>query len=197
MQPGDGQTLQYSLAVPKWQFLCWLCDTHDVLLHGSGNRHIREFEPRQSNDVEAFGNRKAVYAASDGLWPLYFAIVDRARSVHSLINGCFRVIGTDGRASDPYYFFSINDNALPHRPWRAGTIYVLPRGGFEQQSRSSYQGADIEIAQWASLTPVRPLVRIAVDPDDFPFLARIRGHDITVVNQRIARNSGGFPWLVD
>src|SRR4051794_25651040 len=70
--PGSGVALDYTLAAPKWQFLCWLCDTQDVLVHGSGNADIAEFEPRQSNDIEEFGNRQAVYAASDGIWAMYF-----------------------------------------------------------------------------------------------------------------------------
>jgi hypothetical protein len=125
--PGAGQTLAYPLAAPKWQFLCWLCDTQEIVLHGSGNPDIREFEPRQASDIVAFGNRQAVYAASDGIWPLYFAIVDREHAVRSLLNGCFRVAAADGSWSDPYYFFSINADALPQQPWRAGTVYILPR----------------------------------------------------------------------
>jgi hypothetical protein len=53
--------------------------------------------------------------------------VDRKRYVRSLINACFRVVEKDGSQSDPYYFFSVNADALPHRPWRSGTIYILPR----------------------------------------------------------------------
>lgn len=195
VQPGSGLTLNYTLATPKWQFLCWLCDTRDVLLHGSGNSDIHEFEPRQSNDVDEFGNRQAVYAASDGLWPLYFAIVDRDRYVRSLVNGCFRVVEDDGSVSQPYYFFSVNLDALAHQPWRTGTIYILPRAGFEQQPRAEYRGAVIEIAQWASLVPVRPLARLHVSPADFPFLAQIHGHDMAEISRRAEREPGGFPWL--
>jgi hypothetical protein len=190
-----GGTVDYVLDAPRWQFLCWLCDTQDVLLHGSGNPGIDVFEPRKSNDIDEFGNRRAVYAASDGLWPLYFAIVDRDRYVRSLVNGCFRVLGADGALSDPYYYFSINADAMPHRPWRPGTIYILPRAGFEQQPRETYRGAEIAIAQWASLDPVEPLARIAVGPDDFPFLAQIRGHDMDEVSRRAERDPQGFPWV--
>ncbi len=193
--PAHGQVVDYTLAPPRWQFLSWLCDTQDVLLHGSGNPSIRAFEPRKSDDLDAFGNRQAVYAASDGIWPLYFAIMDRDHYVHSLINACFRVVGADGALSDPYYFFSIDDDALPHRPWRSGTIYILPRAGFEQQPQASYRGVDVETMQWASPTPVQPLARVAVSPDDFPFLAQMRAHDMAVVSQRASRNPTGFPWM--
>ncbi len=192
---GHGQAVDYTLAAPKWQFLSWLCDTQDVLLHGSGNPSIQEFEPRKSDDLNEFGNRQAVYAASDGIWPIFFAIVDRDRFVRSLNNACSRVVGPDGIRSDPYYYFSIDDDALPHQPWRVGTIYILPRTGFTQQSRAAYRGMDVEIAQWASPSPVRPLARMTVSPADFPFLTQIRGHDMAVVNQRAARDPSGFPWV--
>ena len=195
VRPGHGRTVEYTLAAPKWCFLSWLCDTHDVLLHGSGNPDIHKFEPRKSDDINEFGDRQAIYAASDGIWPLYFAILDRDRAVRSLVNGCFRVLEPDGTRSEPYYYFSIDDDALPHQPWRAGTIYILPRAGFTQQPPLSSRGVQAEIAQWASPTPVRPLARMTVAPSDFPFLAQIRGHDMAVVKQRADRDPQGFPWV--
>ena len=187
--------IDYALTAPKWQFLCWVCDHKDVLLHGSGNASIAEFEPRQSNDVAEFGNRRAVYAASDGLWPMYFAIVDRERYVTSLTNSCFRIVESDGSVSEAYYYFSVNADALPHNPWRHGTLYLLPRAGFEQQPLLHYRGRDIEPAHWASLAPVRPLAKLSIAPEDFPFLAQIQPHDPNVIRERAAANPDGFPWI--
>ncbi len=166
------------------------------MLHGSGRTDIEEFEPRQSNDINEFGNRRAVYAASDGIWPLYFAIVDRANYVTSLVNSCFRIVTAEGR-SESYYYFSVNADALPHTPWRAGMIYILPAATFEQQPRTHFHGIEIELTQWASRAPVRPLARLAVQPQDFPFLAQIRGHDMAEVERRAAADPHGFPWLAD
>jgi hypothetical protein len=195
VRSGHGWAVNYDLDAPKWQFLSWLCDTQDILLHGSGNPSIEEFEPRKSDDLHEFGNRQAVYAASDGIWPIYFAIVDRDRVVRSLVNACSRVLGPDGTRSDPYYYFSIDEDALPHQPWRVGTIHLLPRAGFTQQLSASYRGMEVEIAQWASPTPARPLARMSVGPADFPFLNQIRGHDMAVVKQRADRDQSSFPWL--
>ena len=61
--------LIYTLPTPRWQFLCYLAERKPVVLHGSGTLDIRTFEARQSNDLHEFGNRAAVYAASDGIWP--------------------------------------------------------------------------------------------------------------------------------
>lgn len=191
---GTGAEIDYTLPMPKWQFLCYLCDHKLIVLHGSGKLAIDEFEPRQSNDVNEFGNRQAVYAASDGIWPIYFAIVDRDNYVTSLINSCFRIIET-GMESGPYYFFSINGDALPHNPWRKGMIYLLPRASFEQQAREHYRGVEIDLAQWASPVAVKPLAKLAVRPADFPFLAQILPHDPAVIRERAAANPNGFPWL--
>jgi hypothetical protein len=195
VESGTGAEINYTLSAPKWQFLCYLSDNKGILLHGSGNPDIDEFEPRQSNDTMEFGNRRAVYAASDALWAMYFAIVDKNGGVTSLVNACFRVVHEDGTRSEPYYFFSINGDALAQKPWRDGTIYVLPRTGFEQAPSETYQELKIDVEQWASPAEVKPLARLAVRPDDFPFLSQIRGHDMQIIGERARSDPEGFPWL--
>jgi hypothetical protein len=195
VEHGTGAAIPYDLAAPKWQFLCYLTDNKGVLVHGSPNPDIEEFEPRQSDDVGEFGNRKAVYAASDALWAMYFAVIDRSRGVNSLHNACFRVMQEDGSKSAPYYFFSINSDALSHQPWCNGTIYLLPRAGFEPQPPVTLRGMTGEIQQWASLAPVRPLARLPITPADFPFLPQIRGHHHATLRARIMTDPEGFPWV--
>ena len=92
---GGCPTIEFTLPWPKWQFLCHLADHHDIALHGSGDPNIALFEPRQSNDLNEFGNQKAIYAASDGLWAMFFAIVDRER-VTSITNACIRLADEAG-----------------------------------------------------------------------------------------------------
>ena len=200
---GPSTPIDYTLAAPKWQFLCYLADHKHIVMHGSGETGITEFEPRQSNDVGEFGNRKAIYAASDGLWPMYFAILNRGPVVRSLINACFRFCEADGAGDtlgEPYYFFSINtiDPVGPdQQPFRNGMIYLLPNDTFEHQAREEAYGTTIEIAQWASPVPVTPLACLAVEPADFPLLDQIRRHDIGEVSRRVERNREGFPWVED
>jgi hypothetical protein len=193
VEPGTGGAVGYRLPDPRWQFLCWLADTKAVVLHGSGHASIEEFEPRKADDVSEFGARTAVFAASDGLWPMYFALVDRGR-VQSLVNGCAHAIDLDGGRSGDYYYFSIDQEALATHPWRPGTVYVLPRETFEPQPEEEWHGLRLASTQWASPVPVRPLARIAVRPEDFPFLDRVNGHDPEVVGVRAAADPGGFPW---
>jgi hypothetical protein len=187
--------LPYSLPIPRWQFLCYLADHKPVVLHGSGNPNLMELEPRQTNDVSEFGNRCAVYAASDGIWPIYFAILDRDQYAMSLTNGCFRVVTPTGVRSEPFYFFSISQTALQHQPWRTGTVYILPRATFEQQPPLPYPDSEIHVMHWASPEQVKPLAKVTITPDDFPFLSQIRGHDDMVQRQRASANPDGFPWI--
>ncbi len=34
---GNCPTIEYTLPMPKWQFLCHLADVHELALHGSGD----------------------------------------------------------------------------------------------------------------------------------------------------------------
>jgi hypothetical protein len=195
VEEGRGDVLPYDLAIPKWQLLSRLTRTADVVLHGSSRPDITDFRPRRPVDVDDFSRQHAVYAASDGVWPIYFAIVDRTR-VGSLLNACFTVL--DGRPGDEeptYYFFSIEQSALDARPWRDGTVYVLPRRSFVRQPRTRIGGRLVQVQQWASADAVRPLARVPVTPADFPFLDSVLPHDPALVRERSARDPDGFPWL--
>jgi hypothetical protein len=195
---GPERPIPYTLAAPKWQFLCYLCEHQNLVLHGSGDPNLAELRPRKSNDVVAFGDREAVYAATDGIWPIYFAIVDRDGPVTSLVNSAFRIVDRPGdpeHGGGPYYFFSIGGDDLPAQPWREGTVYLLPGETFERQARWVRDGLTIEAAQAASLVPVRPLAKLHVAPSDFPFLDQVRRHDPVVLRPRAEADPDGFPWL--
>lgn len=187
-----GKFASYDLALPKWQFLNYLAESKAVLFHGSGASDIDEFEPRKSVDADDFGDQKAVYASSDAIWATFFAIVNRPRYVRSLSNTCVRKpVSADAVKS--LYFFSINADAFEHQPWRPGTLYVLPRKSFEPQASDPDNGT----AQWRSFEQVRPLAKLTVSPEDFPFLNDIRGHDTETLIRRAKANPKGFPWLDD
>ena len=190
---GGCPTIPFNLHWPKWQFLCHLADRHDIALHGSSNPDIALFEPRQSNDLNEFGNQKAVYAASDGLWAMFFAIVDRDR-VNSITNACVRLADETGAFHGPYYVFSVSQSALPTQPWRSGTVYLLPRSTFITQSPLTFGSYQAHIAQLASFVPVQPLAKLTVTPEDFPFLLHIRGHDDERLQEYATALQSGAPW---
>ncbi|HST66065.1 MAG TPA: hypothetical protein VLM05_12825 [Mycobacteriales bacterium] len=192
---GPAEPIDYRLAAPKWQFLCHVADRGTALLHGSSAGDIELFEPRQSNDIAEFGNRTAVYAAADGLWALYFAILDRPTHPMSLTNSCHRVLHEDGTTSEPYYFFSVNNEVLEQDQFSPGTVYLLPPEPFEREAAYVEGGRRVLTAQAASLTPVAPMAKLAVEPADFPL--RIRGHHYPTQAARIEADPHGFPWLAD
>ncbi len=185
----------YDLPWLRWQFLAYAAATGRFAFHGTGSEPILEFEPRQPNDTHEFGNRRGVYAASDALWAMYFAVVDR-RKVPSLVNACFSVHSLDGEyRSGLWYFFSV-ESAEP-APWRDGAVYLLPAAGFERQDDLIRGDQRIRSAQLFSPRPVRPVARIPVRATDFPMLGDIRRHDWKVVQARAAADPDGFPWVDD
>ena len=196
LSSGGCPTIHFTLPWSKWQFLCYVADQHDIALHGSGEPNIARFEPRQPTDLTEFGNQKAVYAASDGLWAMFFAIVDRDR-VTSIANACIRLEEDTGTVHSPLYIFSISQSALASQPWRTGTVYLLPRKPFTTQPPMTLGASKVHIAQLASFVPVQPLAKLTVTPDDFPFLQQIRGHDDQRLQEYATALQTGAPWPKD
>jgi hypothetical protein len=79
----------------------------------------------------------------------------------------------DGRSVDTYQF-SVHHEILPKRPFTRGALYVLPRESFRRLRL--WPGGPVS-NEWASETSVRPLARLLVEPEDFPFLDEVGGHD--------------------
>lgn len=192
--PGKGKWVD-ELPAPTWQFLSWLADSKNNLLHGTGDPEIKRFEPPQSNDAGEFSNRKTVCAASDGVWPMFFAVVDRAKYHMSIINAAIEPELPDGTCTQPYYYFSMTNHVLAHEPWREGVVYVLPCQGFQEEPARERDGIRIYSNYWTSLEPARPLAKLRVRLEVFPFLWQIRLHDQERVWQRVEADPGSFPWL--
>ncbi len=190
-----GNVIPYALPYPKWQFLTYLCETQALVLHGSQNHTIGIVEPRQANDIRAYSNQRAIYATTDGIWVIYFAILDRIKFPElSLFNTCLRVRNPAGQLSDPLYFFSITQSALLQQPWCAGMIYILSRQTFEQEAPQHIQGLEIVFPHWISQQPAPVLARLTVGPEDFPFLAHIHGHNNETLLRLATADPHGFPW---
>ena len=162
--------IEYQLPYPKHDFLRYLVAKRDIVLHGSGSGAIEVFEPTPQTDY--FGRvRNAVFAASDGIWPMFFAILDRSRYHGSLRNVCYWDLDAKGNRQK-FYAFSINATFLGRQPWREGSIYILPRATFMRVVDED--GSPSE--EWLSTQEVTPLARLAVSPSDFPFLKDVEGH---------------------
>lgn len=175
--PSDLSDLLRGRDVPPWEVLCGLAERRRVAFHGTGDPAIERFEPRQPIDFAPFGHQRAVFATSDPIWAMFYAIVDRDRHRLTLNNGCIMLLDGEGRPGMPHYYFSVSRQSLGRRPWRAGTLYLLPAEGFVEQPAGPYGGGVARVPQLASPLAVDPLARLRVAPEDFPFLAHIRGHD--------------------
>jgi hypothetical protein len=192
LQVGVGQSPP---DVPVWAWLSWLCEAHGFVAHGTGKADITVFEPRQSNDTGWFGNRKAVYAASDALWSMFFAIMNRPTVPMRIVNSAISV-WRNGKL-EPRYFFGVSGAALEDSAFRNGSVYLLPNMGFEREPADSSLGFPFESHHLASPEPVRPAFRVPVRPSDFPFLSRIHSYNPEALAASFARDPDGFPWLDD
>lgn len=194
LSTGTNTLINYTLPLPKWKFLCHISDSHAIALHGTGDANIGLFEPHQPVDLAEFGNQKAVFAAGDGLWAMFFAVVDRERYSMSVSNACIRLADPAGQVSEPFYVFSISQKLLPQRPWRAGIVYLLPSETFVTQPVMQFGPYEVRIPQLASRVAVKPLARLEVAPSDFPFLSQIRGHDDARLHEYGQAMQTGAPW---
>lgn len=159
------------------RFVQWLMAHDLVIFHGSNDAGIEELVPvRRSmelNDATGRGNRGAVYGTHDGLWAMFFSVIDRQRLKGSIRNGADTHWSDAGDRLDLYHF-SIHHGLLAERPFTAGALYLLPRDRF---TRLLLYSEGPPSHEWACEEPVRPLARISLRPEDFPFLDRIGGHD--------------------
>ena len=180
--------------VTTWTFLCGLAERHTIAFHGTGDPSIESFEPRQPIDFAPFGDQRAVFATSDPIWAMFYAIVDRARYPLTLNNGCIVLTDPDGRSGVPHYYFSISQQSLGQQPWRTGYVYLLPAQTFVEQPSGIYGGQPARVPQLASPVPVTPFARIGVAPSDFPFLDSIRGHDDDRLAEYAQAVMSASPW---
>lgn len=164
----DGRTA--AVPEPRLDFLRWLAENRPIVFHGSPRGDLGELSTeRRSRDSTAWGNQRAVYASTDPVWAIYFACLRRDAGWTGTKNGSL------GRAGGPlyprrYFFLHNRGSASPNR-FGPGSLYLLPPATFVADVPLA--GA-IDTAHLVSHEPVRPLARIDVTPDDFPFADRIR-----------------------
>jgi hypothetical protein len=180
--------------IELWKFLCGVADRRRIAFHGTGDPAIESFEARRPIDFAPFGDQKAVFATSDPIWAMFYAIVDRVRYETTLNNGCIVLLDSNGNAGVSHYYFSIGRAALRQEPWRSGYVYFLPADTFVEQAAGTYGGHSARVPQLASPVPVAPFARLRVSPEDFPFLAQIRGHDDERLAEYAQAVMSAAPW---
>jgi hypothetical protein len=146
---GDGTLAAATCPYPLHELLTHLVVEHDLLLHGSNDATLEVLEPRPARDWDT--ELRAVVACDDGIWPIFYAVIARER-VEGVFTACLHV----GRRR--LYTFATSGDPADPASWTAGAVYALPRSGFRREWGR----------EWVSARPVRPLLRILVDWEDFP-----------------------------
>ncbi len=165
MKKNPGGFVEYTPDLPKHRFLAYLLE-QGYLLHGSSAEGVEALEPRQANDTsKKSGNQTAVYAVSDPVLPLFYAIKDRKRLRGMVQSGH----NTDENGVKTYHF-QIDGTQSEKDPWKNGVVYVLPKESFAQ----SVDDEGHLTGEWASHMPVSPVARLRVTPEDFPYLKEVQ-----------------------
>ena len=176
LEEANGDWIDYDMPYPVHEFVQYITTQDRVIFHGSNKTDIETFKPVRKSvelrDETGRGNVQGVYGTHDGLWAMFFSVVDRKRLQGSIRNG---VMYFHNRSGDrlAVYNFSINQEQLAEQPYTPGALYLLPRETFVRLMLTPESYAN----EWASDKPVQPCARLLIQPDDFPFLEQISGHD--------------------
>lgn len=173
----DGDWIKWDLPWPRHRFVEWLTRRRQVIFHGSPLPDLDLFVPRRGS-IELFdhggrGNRGAVYGTPFGIWSMWFAVIDRAELPGSIRSGVLSFESGDGETLDVYNF-SVHYELLGQAIWRTGTLYMLSPDTF---SPIPFYPGGPPSNEWASTVELRPIARLEVRPEDFPFRDQVGGHD--------------------
>ncbi len=160
--------IKYNLPYPKEKFLEFLVTEKNILLHGSLRTNLEILEPKQANDTAKLsGNQNAVYGVTDSVLPIFYAIQDRNKLRGAIISG----FSKNPKTGEKTYDFKIPKDTLEIKPWKSGMIYLLDKGMFRQEKDDKGNLVD----EWTSETPVKPIAKFEVGPEDFRFLNEVEG----------------------
>ncbi|MCJ8007848.1 hypothetical protein ACFFF5_11730 [Lederbergia wuyishanensis] len=157
--------ITYNLAIPKIKFLYYLTKNKRIILHGSNNKEIDKFEPRQQTLYNG-ELATAIFATKDPIWPVFYAILDKEKIVGNIRNGS---ISTNGKKY--FHFYSITKPTLLNKPWTTGMIYILAEDSFTKISKGA-----IQFNEWVSEKAVSPIAKLEIEPSDFYFLNKVAIH---------------------
>jgi hypothetical protein len=189
---GPVSTVDYRLPYPKHEFLRYLVEHRGVLVHGSRHDDLDILKPlRWSTDGADSGNVSGVYDDKDWIRPIYFGVVNRKRCF-GLINGFFDqtadgeiTLAEDAGYDRRFYRLTVGVTGLPRSPWQNAMIYILPPDTFEFWN------------EWTSRSPVVPLMKLPVVPDDLPLRDEVWGANWRTGRASWVMPDEPFPFLKD
>jgi hypothetical protein len=170
---GSNSLIDYNLPDPKADFLNYICDWRGYVAHGSPVQNFTTLQPvRLSKDSSEFGNRRQIFCSPDGIWALWFAVLDKSK-IRVTENGCVRLGHGPGRIK--YYHFDLPAESKGDPPFTNGMVYIANAGDFpEHHPYPLLEWFDAEIEEWGSALPVTPLAMLPVKPEDFPYLDKVQ-----------------------
>lgn len=159
-----GEQLPGDLPWPKARFLHYLARQGEWVFHGSNHPDITVFEPREQTLYDG-AKTKAVFASTEPMWSMFYAVLDRGKVKGGIRNACI----TNGKQK--FLFYSLNEATMAEQPWTNGMMYILPRASFRLADPNKWH-----FDEWVSEKPVAPVAKLALSPEDFPFLDRVAVH---------------------
>ena len=170
---GTNNQIDYQIPYPKVDFLNYLCDWRGYVAHGSPIRDLAILQPvRLGRDLSEFGNRQQIFCSPDGIWALWFAILDKSK-IKVTENGCVRV--GEGPKRIKYYHFDLPAASKNDPPFVEGMVYIAQAKEFpDHRPYPLLDWFNAEIEEWGSVNPVTPLATLAVRPEDFPYLDKVQ-----------------------
>lgn len=173
MDSARGGIIEFACRWSKVDFLEFMVRRHSIILHGS-NLWLEHLEPRPANCAShAFGSNNGVYAVSDPILPMFYAIKNRRREAGPLFQGRARSGFRTLRSGQRAYNFQVSREMVNLRPWTRGFVYLLTRDGFIEDVDENGVG----VGEWLSLAPVQAIGALEVCPDDFPFMNQVKALD--------------------
>lgn len=103
---------------------------------------------------------------------MWFAILDK-KVYRVTQNGCVRVGHSFKR--EKYYHFELSRDLQGKFPFTNGTIYLARAEDFPSRHKLAglnFFGGDLE--EWGSPEKVKPVAKMQVEPQDFPFLDKVQ-----------------------
>jgi len=202
LRQGSNAAIRYDLPYPKYEFLNYLCDEKGLVGHGSSMSDLITLEPvRRSEDVSEFGNRRQVFSSADGIWAMWFAILDKTKLQYGTINGCFTLLRDSGDRHRFYYYAIDADSLRQSSPYGPGVVYLAEADRFPNIHRLPFTAPppyqDIHLEEYGSDAPVRPVAHLHVEPLDFPHLDQVWGYDPSQLSERVRTDLDNIPWLYD
>jgi hypothetical protein len=157
--------ITYNLPIPKYKFLYYISTTKPILFHGSNNRLIDSFEPREQTLFNG-EHATAVFASKDPIWSSFYAVLEKGKIVGNIRNGSL----STSRGRD-FHFYSLTKPTHQMHPWTSGMIYFLPEESF------TYLGKGVlRFNEWISEKNVPYIAKLEMEPTDFYFLRKVATH---------------------